>query len=225
MTTYLLHDDSIRSRELRHEIGEAIGDPVTFVEHDGRRIAICSAFEVEILSRREDVIDECWGDDQFGSEDLASDESFPAHLIGAEIVSRVVAKLGVTEVHVPRSFQLSVADHLRSKGIEVVVDHDGWVARLRRKTPWELEGIERAQRAAETAMLTAARMLRDAEPTSDGRLRFEGEILTAEWVRESMAAMLSQQGADSDEIIVQSGDACLRGHDLGTGPVLPNESC
>ena len=60
MTTYLLHDDSIRSRELRHEIGEAIGDPVTFVEHEGRRIAVCSPFEVEILSRREDVIDDCF---------------------------------------------------------------------------------------------------------------------------------------------------------------------
>jgi len=44
-------------------------------------------------------------------------------------------------------------------------------------------------------------------------------------VRESMAAMLSQQGTDSDEIIVQSGDACLRGHDLGSGPILPNQSC
>src|ERR687891_521753 len=225
MTTYLLHDDSIRSRELRHEISEAIADPVTFVEHEGRRIAICSAFEVEILSRREDVIDECWGDDQFGTEDLASDESFPAHLIGAEIVSRVLAKLGVTEVHVPRSFQLSVADHLRSKGVEVVVDHDAWVARLRRKTPWELEGIERAQRAAETSMLTAARLLREADATSDGRLRFEGEILTAELVREAMQSELLSQGAESEEILVQTGDACLDGHGLGSGPILNNQSC
>jgi Xaa-Pro aminopeptidase len=221
MTTFLLHDDSIRSRELRHEIGEAIGDPVTFVEHEGRRIAVCTPFEVEILSRREDVIDDCWSDDQFGSEDLATDQSFPAHLIGAEIVSRVLTKIGVNEVNVPRSFQLSVADHLRSKGVKVTVDHAGWVARLRHKTPWELEGIERAQRAAETAMLTAARLLREAEPTSDGRLRFEGEILTAELIRAAMTAELVNQDASCDEILVQSGTG-FGGHDPGSGPIEPD---
>ena len=45
-------------------------------------------------------------------------------------------------------------------------------------------------------MLTAARMLREAEPTADGKLRFEGEILTAEWIREVMVADLLSQGAE-----------------------------
>ncbi|MGH2818143.1 MAG: M24 family metallopeptidase [Actinomycetota bacterium] len=223
MTTYLVYDDSIRSRELRHEIGEAIGDPVTFIEHEGRRIAVCSSNEVPILARREDVIDDCWGNDQFGSEELALDESFPEHLIGAEIVSRTLEKLGVTEVNVPRSFQLAVADHLRSRGIKVTVDHNGWVARMRRKTPWEIEGIERAQRAAETAMLTAARLLREAEPTSEGLLRFEGEILTAELIRAAMTTELLNQEAYCDDILVQSGTG-YGGHDPGSGPIQPNRT-
>ena len=40
MTTLLLWDDALRSRELRHEIGEPIMDPVAFMEHDGRRIVV-----------------------------------------------------------------------------------------------------------------------------------------------------------------------------------------
>jgi Xaa-Pro aminopeptidase len=221
VTTYLLYDDSIRSRELRHEIGEAIGDPVTFIEHEGRRIAVCSPFEVPILARREDVIDDCWSNDQFGSEELAADDSFPEHLVGAEIVSRVLQKLGVTDVNVPRSFQIAVADHLRSRGVKVTVDHEGWVARQRRRTPWEIEGIERAQRAADTAMLTAARLLREAAPTSEGHLRFEGEILTAELIRAAMTTELLNQEADCDEILVQSGTG-FGGHDPGSGPIQPN---
>jgi Xaa-Pro aminopeptidase len=117
-----------------------------------------------------------------------------------------------------------VADHLRSQGIEVVVDTKAWDDRRRRKTPWELEGVERAQRATETAMLSAARMLREAEPNASGELRFEGETLTAEWIREVMIADLLSQGAESQEILIQTGDQCLDGHGLGTGPILPNQS-
>ena len=121
----------------------------------------------------------------------------------------------------PAGFRLATGDYLRDKGIELVVDTEAWKMRRRRKAPWEIEGIERAQRACDTAMLTAARMLRDSEPTADGGLRFEGEILTADWIREVMSSDLVAQGAESEEILVHSGDACLSGHDPGIGPILP----
>ena len=224
-TTYLLHDDALRSRELRHEIGEPIMDPITFIEHDGRRIVVASDLEEPIFERREDVVDEFWNFHDLGAEELIRDPSFPDHLFYAELVARSLTKLGATSVCVPATFQGLVLDYLREKGITVEIDADGWSARRRQKTPWELEGIERAQRAAETAMLTAARMLRDAERTSDGRLRFEGEILTAELIRVAMESELLAQGAESQDIIVHSGDACLRGHDIGMGPILPDLTC
>ncbi|MEA2447947.1 MAG: Xaa-Pro aminopeptidase, partial [Actinomycetota bacterium] len=103
-------------------------------------------------------------------------------------------------------------------------DPQVWMQRRRRKTPWELEGIERAQRAAETAMLTAARILREAERTNDGFLRFEGEPVTAELIRTAMTSELLSQGAESEDILVQCGDVALTGHDLGMGPILPDSS-
>ena len=225
MTTYLLYDSAMRSPEVRHEVSENIGDEVVFMDHDGHRIVAGASTDAEIFAKREDVVDEFWSYIGLGLEALRADENLPAAVIGAELVVRAVQKLGVDEVNVPPTFRVQVADLLRSRGVNVVIDPDAWAARRRRKTPAELEGSERAQRSAEIAMLTAARMLRDAEPTTEGRLRFEGEILTAEWVRESMTAVLVQQGTDSEEIIVQSGDACLKGHDLGAGPILPNQSC
>ena len=225
MTTYLLFDNAVRSPEMRHEIAEPVADPVVFIEQDGKRIVAGPSLEAEVFAKREDVVDEFWSFTDLGIDDLNADESIPADMIRPELVVRAVRRLETTEVVVPPTFYTQVADHLRSCGIEVTVDTAAWAKRRRRKTPAELEGSERAQRAAEIAILTAARMLREAEPTDDGRLRFEGEILTAELVREAMTAMLSQQGADSDEIIVQSGDACLKGHDLGSGPLLPDQSC
>ncbi|MDP9069086.1 MAG: M24 family metallopeptidase [Actinomycetota bacterium] len=225
MTTYLLHDDALASRELRHEIGEAVMDPITFMEQDGRRVVVGSPLEEAIFETREDVVDEFWSVDDFGYDALLRDDSFPNDLLGAEMVFRVLEKLGSSDVCVPASFSVLIADYLRDKGIQLRVDQAAWAQRRRQKTPWELEGIERAQRAAETAMLTAARMLRDAEPTREGQLRFEGEILTAELIRVGMEAELLAQGAESQDILVHAGDACLRGHDIGTGPILPDTSC
>ncbi|HWC13266.1 MAG TPA: Xaa-Pro peptidase family protein [Actinomycetota bacterium] len=225
MTTYLLHDDALRSYEMRHEIAEPIMDPITFIEHDGKRIVVGGDLEAPIFATREDIVDEFWDFSSLGSEELVVDPDVPKELIGPELTLRALGKLGVTSVIVPPTFRLLTADHLRAGGVEVVVDADAWIERRRKKTPWELEGIERAQRAVEMAMLTAARMLRDAEPTNNGeQLRFEGEILTAEWIREVMTKELLTQGAESEDILVQSGDACLAGHSIGHGPILPNQS-
>jgi Xaa-Pro aminopeptidase len=224
MPTYLLLDDALRSPEMRHEIGEPIMDPVAFIDHDGARIALGSLLEKPVLEARDDVIDEFWGVYEFGYEDLVRDENFSRYDILPEITRRALAKLGATSVIVPRTFRLKIADYLRANGIEVTVDITAWDLRRRTKSWWEIEGIERGQRATETAMLTAARMLREAEPTSQGQLRFEGELLTSELIREAMGAELLSQGAESLEILIQSGDACLRAHELGSGPILPDQS-
>jgi Xaa-Pro aminopeptidase len=225
MTTYLLFDDSLRSPEMRHEIGEAVMDPVCFLDHNSKRIVVGSVLEESIFAAREDVVDEFWNVHDLGVDDLIKDESFPDELMYPELILRALRRAAVGRVLVPPAFRLGVADYLRERDIEVVVDAAAWEHRRRRKTPWELEGIERAQRATDTAMLTAARMLRDAEKTADGQLRFEGEILTAELIRTAMQGELLSLGAEAEEIIVATGDTCLRGHDIGSGPILPDESC
>jgi Xaa-Pro aminopeptidase len=225
MTTFLLFDNGVRSPEMRHEISEPVADPVVFIDREGTRIVAGPSLEAEVFAKREDVVDEFWSYTDLGIDQLNADEDIPADMIRPELVVRAVQRLGVGEVVVPPTFYVQVADLLRARGIEVNVDAQVWADRRRRKSPAELEGAERAQRSAEVAMLAAARMLREAERTHEDRLRFEGEILTAELVREAMVTVLSQQGTDSDEIIVQSGDACLKGHDLGSGPIRPDESC
>jgi len=225
MTTYLLYTDALASPEMRHEIAEPLMDPVMFMEHEGRRIVVTGVLEEAIFADREDVIDEVWAEHDFGWEELYRDESFPLEWLGPELVFRVLRRTGITSVSVPPPTSALLVDYLRERQIDVRIEPEVWADRRRRKSPWEIEGIEKAQRAAETAMLQAARMLREAEPTSDNRLRFEGEILTAEWIREAMIAELTSQGTECEQILVHSGDACLRGHDLGTGPILPDASC
>ncbi|MQA99486.1 MAG: M24 family metallopeptidase [Actinobacteria bacterium] len=225
MTTYLLYSDALTSPEMRHEIAEPLMDAVIFMEHEGRRIVVTGILEEAIFADRDDIIDEVWAEQDFGWEELFRDESIPLPMLGPELVFRVLHRTGIDSVSMPPTASALVVDYLRDRQIEVRIEPETWSERRRHKAPWEIEGIERAQRAAETAMLVAARMLREAEPTSDNRLRFEGEILTAEWIRETMISELTSQGTECEQILVHSGDACLRGHDLGTGPILPDTSC
>lgn len=224
MTTYLLMDDALRSKELRHEIAEGVGDPVIFIEHEGKRLLVGSILEQSTFEKREDIVDEYWTFNELGMEELVKNESFPKDSMMDELTVRALERLGVFSVCIPAGFRLATGDYLRDKGIELVVDEDAWKMRRRRKAPWEIEGIERAQRACDTAMLTAARMLRDSETTADGGLRFEGEILTAELIRIAMQAELLDAGAYSEDILVQCGDAALSGHELGSGPILADQS-
>lgn len=224
MTTFLHVSDAIRSPEMRHEVAHAVMDPVIFMDRNGTRTLACSPFETAIFEKREDVIDEVISFSDFGYETIVKDGSVPTPLIPAELTLNVLRKLGETTVVVPGAFSVLFADHLRANGIDVRVGEEEWVERRRRKAPWEIEGIERAQRAADMAMLSAARMLRDAERTPQGQLRFEGEILTSELIREAMEAELRTQGAESKDILIQSGDAWTEIHGLGSGPILPDQS-
>jgi Xaa-Pro aminopeptidase len=225
MTTLLLYDVPLRDPFLRHEIGEASADPLAFIDHDGKRVVVAGIFEEEIFRKREDVIDEFWSQEELGYDELVRDESIPQSMVKLEVVKRALERLGTTSVVVPPTFPVLLAQFLKDKGIGLTVDEETWWDRRRHKTPGELEGIGRAQRAADTAMLLAARMLREAEPTRDGQLRFEGEILTSELIRQAMQQELILQHTECADMLVQSGSTGMRGHDPGSGPIVPNETC
>ena len=60
-------------------------------------------------------------------------------------------------------FPLALADALRAGGIAVREDHRAFERRRRVKTALQLDGIRRAQHAADVAMGVAARMVREWE--------------------------------------------------------------
>ena len=113
----------------------------------------------------------------------------------------------------PPDFPLFVADHLRAGGIELSVDDDEFVRRRRRKSPDELEGIRRAQRAADAAMGVAASLIRELRPG-----------LTSEEVREAMRTVTEEHGCElPDDVIVSHGAQSAIGHDSGSGEIGAGE--
>src|SRR5262249_58218425 len=105
--------------------------------------------------------------EEFGSDELR--RSGMSWLeIDDEITLRAVAALGIEQATVPGTFPLLLADKLRAKGVDVVPDQSFFVERRRVKSASELEGIRRAQAAAEAGVTAARDLLPRAKQNGEG---------------------------------------------------------
>jgi Xaa-Pro aminopeptidase len=215
MPDVLMHADTYRSPELRHEVPIGIPDPFLYVEKAGTKHIAIGAMEIPRLA-------EVGGFELHPSEEFGLDELLAAGLsypeVRQEISVRAVKALGVTSAVVPETFPLWLADRLRAEGVELTVDADFFDDRRRVKTEEELEGMRRAQRAAEAAMDAARDLFRRARQNGGG-LQVDGEPLTVERVKAAMNQVFAAHNTVCDDFIVAPGPQGAVGHDMGSGPI------
>ncbi len=220
MADVLIYADSLRSPEMRHEVPLAIPDPFLYAEREGRRHVVASSFELgrisEVAPHLEVLPLEEFGIDELYAQGLSRDE------IELEVILRAARRFGIEDAVVPATFPLEAADHLRANGIQVKADREQFVGRRRVKNVAELAGIRRAQRAAEAAMDAAREVLRSAE-RQNGNLVVDGEQLTCERIKLAVEQAFTANGAFADEFIVSHGEQTAVGHDMGSGPIAPDE--
>jgi Xaa-Pro aminopeptidase len=216
----LIYADSLRSPEMRHEVPLAVPDPFLYAERDGERHVVASSFELgrinEVAPDVETLPMEEFGLDELYAQGRSRDE------IELEVILRAARRFGIEDALVPATFPLELADHLRANGVQVHADRRHFVERRRVKNEAELAGIRRAQRAAEAAMDAARALLRSAE-RQNGGLLVEGEPLTCERIKLAVEQAFTANGAFADEFIVSHGPQTAIGHDMGSGPIAPDE--
>ena len=220
MSDVLIYADSIRFAEMRHEVPLGVPDPFLYAERNGTRSVVASSFE---LGRINDVAPdiEALPMEEFGIDELYA-QGLTREEIELEVVLRAARRFGIDDAVVPGTFPLELADHLRSNGIQVRADRDLFVQRRRVKNDAELAGIRRAQRAAEAAMDAARELMRSAE-RQDGSVLLDGEPLTCERIKLAVEQAFTANGAFADEFIVSHGPQTAVGHDMGSGPIAPDE--
>ena len=205
----LIWGDTLRSPELRHEVPLAIPDPFLYVERDGARY-------VAIVSLELPRVGELDGLESLAFEELGLDELMAAGVsyeeAGRELALRACRRLGVEEAVGPAGFPLLVADHLREGGVRLATDHRLFAKRRRAKSPAELDGIRRAQRACEAAMDAIRDRLRAPTPSSSEDLR-------------SLAlGVFSVSGVSTLDLpIVSHGAQSAVGHEVGSGALADGQ--
>jgi Xaa-Pro aminopeptidase len=205
----IIYGDTVRSPELRHEVPVTVPDPFVYVERNGTRTAFVGSLEVQRLAAVP-------GLDVVPLEELGLDElverGLSWHEMTPELVLRACRAAAVESAVAPRDFPLEVADFLRAHEVDVQARGELFDERRRVKSEAELQGIRRAQRAAERGMAA----IRD-------RLR-EGLPVTAEELQATAMRVFSDEAMLVDDLVlVSSGPQTTVGHEPGHGPVREGE--
>jgi Xaa-Pro aminopeptidase len=216
----LIYGDTVRSPELRHEVPVAIPDGFLYAERDGRRTVIIHSLEIPRV-REEAPQLEITPIEDLGSDELYS-QGKQGWEIELELALRACRELGIERATVPATFPVGHADHLRSNGIEVVIDRDLFNDRRRSKNETELRGIRNAQRACEAALDRSRELLRRAEANGGG-LEVDGEPLTCERIKRLIEEVFADHDVEGGDMIVSHGPQTAVGHDMGSGQIAPNE--
>jgi Xaa-Pro aminopeptidase len=211
----LIFGDTVRCAELRIEVPHSVADPFLYVERNGGRYAVVRSLEAARMSEVDGMTVLTLED--FGLDDLVA-EGRDGDSAMLEIAARACSRLGVDAAKVPAGFPTELADRLRAEGISLDVDRALFARRRRAKTAAQVEGIRRAQRAAEAGTRAAAELLRRAEPV-DGVLHLDGEPLTSERLKRAIAVAFLEHGAVADDFIVAHGEQTCIGHHMGSGAI------
>jgi Xaa-Pro aminopeptidase len=216
MATILLYGDTIRYPAVRHEVPLEIVDPLLVAVDEGRTAILTSSLEAARLAEALPAA-QLLLVDELGFYELLA-EGAPRDDAELEVALRAVRRWGIESAVVPGDLPVALADRLREDGVEVQVDAKAVESRRRAKTPAELAGIRRAQRAAERGMAVAERLIHGASE-ADGILQHEGRPLTAEIVRAAVRAECAAAGAPAPPGIMVVSLFAGGGHDPGSGPL------
>ena len=127
-------------------------------------------------------------------------------------------RIGLRAATVDAEFPLGVAERLRADGVELTVDHEAIPARRRVKSPAELEGILRAQRAAEAGH---GRGRRAAARRRAARRRAAPRRQAAHRraVRAELRAACAERAAPAPPDVIVASVWQGFGHEAGRGPL------
>jgi Xaa-Pro aminopeptidase len=198
------------SADVFHALPVHVLDPFPYLESGERRLAVLPRSDAEKLEALGvEVVDPA----QLGRDTLLSD-GVPDWEVDLRMADLLCAHAGVDEVTVPAELPMGVGERLRAAGVTVTVDPELFFARRRVKTPTQLEGIRRAQAAADAAMSLAAVMIREHRPG-----------LTSEQVRARLQELCDEHGCDlPDDVIVAGGAQGAVGHEPGHGELVEGEA-
>lgn len=216
MSDVLIIGDTFRSPEMRNEIPLGVPDPFVYLEHEGARHVYVGSMEApRIGGLGLDVTVHSL--EEIGIDELRA-QGLGYHEIHLEWVARACVHAGLARAVVPHAFPSGHLDRVRLAGIDLIVDQPTFDARRRVKSGPQLDGIRRAQRAAEAGLAAGIAMMREAED-NDGVLWLDGDVLTVERVKAAMAMVFAGHGCTAEEFVVAPGPQGAAGHDMGHGPI------
>ena len=136
----------------------------------------------------------------------------------AQAAAECLRRAGIRRVRTDRSLPFIYAHFAQQAGIELVYDSDLGVIDRRVKSEQEIEWLAAAQAITERAMEMACQLIARADAAADGTLMLDGNPLTSERVRATIARfLLDLDYTSSHGSIVATAPGSADCHEAGTG--------
>jgi Xaa-Pro aminopeptidase len=217
----LLVAESIGNGDMYAAARFLTGDPVLWLEADGRTALVVTGFDVE-LARRSSPADEIWPFEELVAAERAAGGR-TRELRRARVLN-AVRRMGLDAVRVPHWFPFDEAEHLREHGIAVRLDDADTIATRRRtKEAGDIALLQAVQRETEMAMELARTTLRRCDVADDHGLVLDGEPLTSERLRSIVQLHWVGRGLEPVTPIVAGGAQGADPHEHGHGPLRAGE--
>lgn len=215
----LLYSSTDKSADALYFGRVEVPDAFVALGANGKKYAVVSALEFGRVKRqsRFDVVL------PLEAYSKKARETWPARKPGAaEIIYLVAKELHVSRFTVGEDFPAGVYEKLFELGLDLQVADGALIPAREFKTPAEAAAIREGNRCSARGIAAAEHVLR-ASKIKNGKLLFEGRVLTSERLKVAIEIACLEAGAVSANTIAAGGDQACDPHDRGSGPLRPNE--
>lgn len=216
----LLVGDSERNADLYYATRFRAPGSFVFLWTPKAKIAVMSDLELD-RAKAQAQVDQVLSHTAFVEALRRQGQEHPAH---HQVLLAVFQELGLRRLLVPSEFPFALADQLRQAGIQLQAGPSPLFPQRQFKTPEELQAIRRSLHAAEQGMEAAIEMLRRASVGDDQVLHAEGQVLTAQRLRQIIHHRLLDEDCAAQRTIVACGEQGCDPHQEGSGPLRAGQT-
>ena len=216
----LLVGDSERNADLYYATRFRAPGTFFFLWTSRARIAVMSDLELD-RAKTQARVDQVLSHTVFVEQLRRQGQERPAT---HQVLLAVLQELGLQRLQVPSEFPFELADQLRQAGIQLQVGPTPLFPQRQLKTSEELQAIRRSLHAAERAMEAAIQTLRRASVGDDQVLYTEGQVLTAQRLKQIIHHCLLDEDCTAQRTIVACGEQGCDPHQEGSGPLRAGQT-
>ena len=135
----------------------------------------------------------------------------------ADVIKALLDEFGLTDLIVPTSFGIELADALRERGFRISTRKEPFYPERAIKSPDEVQHVLHTMQATEEEIGHAVEVIKAAD-IHQGQLYYEGQPLTSEFIKKLINVKLMENDCIAQHTIVACGDDACDPHNEGSGP-------
>jgi len=198
-------------------------DPYLAFSHQGKKLGVASSMEYQRMVSESDFDEVLLLNDikeaaakRFKLKDGQQPDN-------AQLVRHLAKVFGIKEFAVGSRFPAGLAFQLADAGMKLIAAEDGELFPQRViKTAEEIELLRKGNQASAAGFRVVQKALTESK-IKGNTLIHEGKVLTSERLHELISIAALGKGAVALHTIAAGGDQACDCHNVGSGPIRPNE--